>query len=62
MRTAGYERMARKPRGHISKDWDPRTGKVNLPMPLGIPASINRRTGKPHEHKRAISRRLARAA
>lgn len=24
-----------------------------------VPASINRRTGKPHEHKREIARRLA---
>lgn len=23
-----------------------------------VPASINRRTGKPHEHKREIARRL----
>jgi hypothetical protein len=25
---------------------------------LGIPAGINRRTGKPHQHKREIARRL----
>ena len=28
----------------------------------GFPASINRHTGKPHEHKRAIARRLRQLA
>lgn len=27
----------------------------------GVPASINRNTGKPHEHKREIARRLRQA-
>lgn len=30
------------------------------PAPVGIPASINRHTGKPHEHRREIARRAAR--
>ena len=31
-------------------------------LPLGFrPASINPKTGRPHEHKREIARRLARA-
>ncbi len=28
---------------------------------IGFPANINRHTGKPHEHKREIARRLGRS-
>lgn len=37
-----------------------RTNRGSLPSGF-IPASINRHTGKPHEHKREIARNLRRA-
>ena len=30
--------------------------------PVGVPASINHHTGKPHKHKREIARRLRQSA
>jgi hypothetical protein len=60
-RTPGFTRMHRKPRGFQGK-WDPTGDWAPLLRPRFIPASINRRTGKPHLHTRAKLRQLAKAA
>lgn len=42
----------------LHRYYDRRTGKAVM---YGAPASINRHTGKPHEHKREIARRKRQA-
>lgn len=54
-RSSGFTRMHRKPRGHIGK-WDPTGEWLPLDRPRFVPAWMNRRTGKPHEHRRRVSR------
>jgi hypothetical protein len=51
--------MRRKPRNYIGKDYDP-SEPIRLRDPVQIvPAWMNRRTGEPHDHKRAKARRLS---
>ena len=56
-RVPGFTPMLRKPPGHLG-EWDP-AGKRQPGRTSIIPAWMNRRTGKPHEHKREIARRTA---
>lgn len=55
-RASGFTSMHRKPRGHMGK-WDPAGEWMPLQRPKLIPAWMNRRTDKPHERTREMSRR-----
>ena len=59
-RVRGFTPMLQKPRGHVGQ-WEPAGEKRSTPLRL-VRASINRRTGKPHEHARAKARRLKQIA
>ena len=56
-RIPGVTPMLRRPRGHVGK-WDPAAPKEYFPRPRVLSASINHRTGKPHEHRREKARRI----
>lgn len=47
---------------HRKKMAERAVNRAALPARVSIPASINRRTGKPHEHRREIARRARQTA
>lgn len=55
---AHKDKMARKAKKR-DRDFRNLVGRIGM---KGVPASINRHTGKPHEHRREIARNLKRKA
>jgi hypothetical protein len=54
-RAPGFTPMHRKPRNFVGKKWDPTGEWQPLSRPPFVPAWMNRRTGKPHEHRRELA-------
>jgi hypothetical protein len=59
----GFSLAALLKNGHLIDDRlnGPGIRQYARPTHRNVPASINRRTGKPHEHKREIARRRRQA-